>query len=841
MKRSRKSPSTEGVSPRAAAKPAGLVIHLLPNAHLDPVWLWDWREGLNEGVVTVRTVLDLMDENPDLTFIRGESVIYRHIEKTDSRTFRRMRARIEEGRWDVVGGTVVQPDTNLVSTEVLCREFELGLEYFRDTFGVRPHVAWQADSFGHSPGLPNVFSAFGIEGFSFTRPQRGQFPMESPVFRWEGGHGNTILCYRQHWNWYGSERGSISEMLDQTLVGSTRLGLAVAGLQFGLGNHGGGPTRRHLRDIEHWKRRHPGVEIRFSTLHRFFDALKVEVASKEESVPSVRGEFGLCLRGCYSSVQKFKSLFRKGESLIRESEITRSIVDASLENPVGHLSEAWRALAFNAFHDILPGTSVERAYEEQSAWMGSAIHRAQEVRFESLNSLAAEVDSSVPPPRRRDLPKDVPFFVWNSLPRAFEGLVEIEAGLDYRPLWDFWGKADQPPLVVYGPEGSLLPFQVIETENGYMPDLPWRKRVLVPVKVPPLGWTTLRLGWRDSPTKGPRQGHCTARLGRNPVITGGGWSVKKKDGVLRIFRRGRSLFAVGKNLGVRTLEDPWGSWGGMNEEVGAIAPEKVLEDWHLEECTVLESGSMRSKLWTRWNGGHSWLDLTFGVADGDPCLMVEGRLLWNERSARVDLVLPFRGKTECDVAGGRVARSEKGRFPAGRWVVRSGAGGSLGFCSDVLGDFDASAEELRVTLARATRYANDVPTPALDKKWQPAVDCGELKFRFCLFDGEVNPDHATDALQHPPLAMIAPAVRGPRPRCGSLGGVGPDSIRLLSLEHIARGKLRIRLQNRGESSAPAILILGGEPIESGILGPQQIATLTVDHQKSGQWKITSQT
>ena len=93
--------------------------HLIANAHLDPVWLWDWREGLNEGIITSRTILDLMDEIDDLTCIRGEAVVYQHIEKYDPKTFARIKKYVAEGRWDIVGGTHVQPDMNLTGTETM--------------------------------------------------------------------------------------------------------------------------------------------------------------------------------------------------------------------------------------------------------------------------------------------------------------------------------------------------------------------------------------------------------------------------------------------------------------------------------------------------------------------------------------------------------------------------------------------------------------------------------------------------------------------------------------------------------------------------------------------------
>src|SRR4051794_13855684 len=147
--------------------PQQFTFHLIPNAHLDPVWLWDWREGLNEGIVTCRTILDLMDEHKDLTFIRGESKIYEHIEENDPETFKRIAKYVKAGRWDVVGGSVIQPDTNLTGTETLARHFMRGKRYFRDRFNVDVTVAWAADSFGHAEGLPEILAAAGMKGFAF--------------------------------------------------------------------------------------------------------------------------------------------------------------------------------------------------------------------------------------------------------------------------------------------------------------------------------------------------------------------------------------------------------------------------------------------------------------------------------------------------------------------------------------------------------------------------------------------------------------------------------------------------------------------------------------------------
>jgi alpha-mannosidase len=811
------------------------IFHLLPNAHLDPVWLWDWREGLNEGRITVRTVLDLMDENPELTFMRGESIIYEHIQKTEPGLFKRIRTKIEEGRWDVVGGTVVQPDTNLASTETICREFERGLEYFQKNLGVRPTIAWQADSFGHTAGFPNIMAAFGMTGFAFTRPQRREFPMPDPAFWWEGAGTNRILCYRQHWKWYCSERGGMNEVLDETLRGAESADFVHVGALIGLGNHGGGPTRRHLKDIEAWRLRHPQIEVRFSTLHGFFDALRQEVTSgKGLPVPSVRGEFGYCLRGCYSSVQKFKSLYRVAEARVAEAEITRSLIASATNEPLPDLEDAWASLAFNAFHDILPGSSIERAFDEQIAWNGVALHRAQEVRFAALNRLTDKINTTVPPARGEDLPTDVPLVVWNPLPRPFNGQVELEASLDYRPLWKFQHRGDELPLVVFGHAGKPLPFQRVQTEHTSMQDVPWRLRVVVPLEIPALGWTFVRLGWREKDEAVRFPALCRARRGAGARIANAAWNVAVDGGALRIRHRGTNFFHGNKNLSLRVHEDPWGSWGGMEEEKDSFVLEDLREAWTLRRHEVLEAGPLRARLWTRWQGKNSWLDLTFSVSDA-PWLDVEGRLLWNERSARLKLVLPCRGKLTYDVPGATVVREAEGHVPGGRWVTRTAGNRTAGFASNVLSDFDATPDELSVTLTRATRYANDVKMAPEEKMWEPATDCGELKFQFAFFGGNVVPDAVSDALLFPPVAVTTPATKGEWKRKGSLGAVTPASIRLLSLEQIAPGHLRVRVQNRGDKTVPVILQLGNQRIPLDRLEPQEIRTAALEKTEDGRW------
>ena len=807
--------------------PTKYVFHLLPNAHLDPVWLWDWREGLNEGLITVRTILDLMDEFPELTFIRGESSIYEHIELTHRPTFERIRRLVEAGRWDIIGGTYNQPDTNLAATETLCRQYERGLSYFESRFGFRPSVAWQADSFGHTPGLPNILSSFGMESFAFTRPMRGQFPMQEPAFWWQGNHQNRILCYRQYWMAYCSERHNLLEILDTTLEGARKEPLVHVGVLMGLGNHGGGPSRRHIQDARDWAAAHPEVELRFSTLHGFFKDLGAEITETNLQVPVWQGDMGFCLRGCYSSVMKFKAPYRRSETGLAAAEIAQGVIGAATQTPARtRLEAAWDGVLFNSFHDVLPGSSIERAMEDQIALTGQVIHTAQEAQLEALNILAERVDTSVPAPAHPDKPTDVPILVWNGQAKPYQGWVELEACLDYRPDFKHSAEIGSLPLSLDGPSGEPVAFQEIDTEHHAMRGGAWRKRLLVHTEIPALGWKVFRLGRREEgftpAAPEAAKSACAARDGDEPLIENEDWSVSvSRPGGLLIRHRGANFLGGDGILRLQTFKDIWGSWGGMDETPDSIKLREALTEWEIREAVIRESGPERVALWTRWEGGRSWMDLTFYLSRDAREVRVKSRLLWNERSARLKLMLPGSGKLEMQVPGSRAERPQVGHLPAGRWVRR----GDLGFISDVLSDVDATEGGLGVTLARASRYANDVKTEADAQPWLPAVDCGELKYEFWLAPGDADLEALSRDLLCPPATLTCPAARGDWADSGSLGHLEPSHLQLLSATDPDGQGLRVRVQNPSAAKCDAWFVLAGQRHALGTLLPFQIRTV----------------
>lgn len=791
-----------------------MIIHLLPNSHLDPVWLWDWKEGLNEGFITCRSILKLMKEFPDLTYLRGESAIYQHIQEHDPETFSQIRQMIEAGRWDVIGGTFVQPDTNLPATESLVRQFSTGLHYFRREFNLRPTVAWAADSFGHSAGLPEIMASAGMTAFAFSRPMEHDYHLPKPAFWWESPSGKRILCWRIPVGWYGTNRDEMPRRLDETLSRSESWGIENIAVFLGLGNHGGGPSRRHLLDIQAWREKNPQVEVRFSTLHSYFDCLKEEA----DELPVIRGELNYTLRGCYSSGARFKYLYRKTENLLLQAERTAGIISATLRAKRPFTAGPWRSLLFNAFHDILPGSSIERAMEDQIAWTGCVWHEAQKLELSALNTLASSVDTTVEEPAP-DMPAAVPLIVWNPHPTDFEGLVELEAGLDYRPIGTYRQRSSELPVEVLDARGEPLPFQRLEPENHFTPATPWRVRIVTPLRIPACGWHVVRMAWKDQPRQvDPEPDWVTADLPGEIATHYLKVAATPGDEEIKVY----GLDADDRGIRVASYEDRYGAWGGHDGERAADSISKVKEYWRIERVETLEKGPIRVALWVRMTCRNSRLDLTVYLSAHSRRIDFQARLVCDAPGERIKLLLPSGENALFEVPGGTALRDVAGEVPGGRWVRTD----NLVFASDAIYNFSSMAGYLCATLVRSCRYSSSIPTDPDDIPWRPYMDTGEHRFKFVLAPAdERDPYRLADSIEQAPTVVAAAAHPGSLPKAGSLAQLEPANVQMLAFKPSEEGiDWIIRVQETSGHLADVIVRLGTAEIALGIVDPYEVAT-----------------
>ena len=807
-------------------------LHVLPNAHLDPVWLWDGREGLNQGIRSMRATVSLMDEFPELTYMRGEAMLYRHLEEFDPETFRRVRELIEAGRWDVIGGTVIQPDTNLPSAETLVRHYAMGLEYFRTHLGVRPTAAWAADSFGHTAGMPEVLAAAGMTDFSFTRPFPQTVSTAKPAFWWKAASGASILCYRPEIGWYGTNRAEVLPRLDETLAKAGSWGVENIALYLGLGDHGGGPTRRQILDVRDWAARHPEVRVVFGGLHSFFRALRAEAAAHggNDYFPTVEGELNFTLRGCYTSVARHKFLFRKTESALAASERVDTLVRTALCQKAVPQPDAWRGLLFNTFHDILPGTSHERAHIEQLRWLGGVYHTAQKQSMGALNALAYAVDTTVPRPPNGDFPEVLPFVVFNPHPWDYRGLLELEGCMDDRPgYYDPYGKG-QAPLEVRDPAGRRIPFQIAAAEAP-TGDVNWRSRAIFQAKIPAFGWAVYTFGWVQGSTMKTIATEVASP--RRNTITNGIFTVSATMGAagIRILRDGRPWLR-GKGIQAQVFRDAMGSWG--SDAPLQYDPSVEPETWTVDQIEVVESGPIRASLFVRLAGKRSWLALTFRLVQGREAVDVDARLLWNERAARLKLVFPAGARQADYAVPGAVVRRDAalGEVPGGAWVraLDDKTAPVLGFASDAIYGFDIDARSgaLRASVARASGYSFSAPRGEPLATWRPSTDNGEHLFRFVLAPGDAPLARLAAELEQPPLDEMAPCSSpGKLPRTGSLLTLAPTSLQILALKPAEDGSGDVVLRVRETSGSPVKATcawFGGATMSLGKVPGNGIAT-----------------
>lgn len=800
-----------------------LTIHLIANAHLDPVWLWDWREGLNEGIQTCRTVLDLMDENPALTFVRGESVIYEHIEKYDPATFVRIQKQAAAGRWDVVGGMAMQPDHLMPATEALIRQFVVGQRYFQRVFGKPVRTAWAADSFGHSAGLPEIFAAAGIDSFAFTRPNATCMPLESPAFWWEGASGYRVLTYRPLTGMYYSDRTGLGENLDATLERSANLPLRTAAFFYGVGNHGGNPTRSAQAQIAEWAQAHPEVKVVHSGLHPFFGALRAELAETGTTLPVICGELGITPRGGFASTARFKHAYRKAEARLLRAERTAAVSEAALGRKGFSLDTAWDELLFNQFHDILPGTSIERAMNEQMSWLGSVDLAAQRAESDHLLSLAQQIDTTVRPVEG-DHPGGVPMLVWNAQPYPFRGHVEVEACIDYRGAPAYANRREELPVRILDANGHALPQQEIDPEHTFFfRSYPWRKRFVVPLELPAMGWTVLEYAWvegsRPPVVESPLKGDEAAG-----VIENGFYRVEARPGGegISIEHRGESLFH-GKPLTAGLFADDWGAWGSLFDDPASLCMDSPTEAWKIVRTRLAEQGPERVDLWVQLAGARSHLELTFSLSRNREAVDVSARLFWNERHARLKLIFPFGECAVSETPGGTVERHPSGEMPGGRWIRILEGEQTLGFASDAFTNFDLKDGAFRATVVRASGYSAGEKSPGWDEPWLPVSDSGAYQFRFLLQPGDEHLPRLAAELDQPPIVAQVPAGSGMLPRQGSLMSLEPKSVRLLALKPDAEGR-GVVLRMQSDAAVFPRLTWLGQSVELGELPAGKIVS-----------------
>jgi len=709
-------------------------IHLISNAHLDPVWLWEWEEGAGEALSTFRQAAEFCETRKGYVFCHNEAVLYRWVEEYEPALFRRIRRLVRAGKWHVMGGWYIQPDCNMPSGESFVRQILLGKRFFREKLGVEPRTAVNLDPFGHTRGLVQILAKSGYESYLLCRPSDAWCPLPRDQFVWVGYDGSEVLADRASAH-YCSIGGRERHRLEEWLARNAGQDLVIH--LWGIGNHGGGPSRRDLDDLDRLAAERPDLELVHSTPDAYFK----ELEARRDSLPRREKDLNPWAVGCYTSMARVKQGHRRLENELYSAEkmAASAWMQGLMRYPQAEFREVMEDLAFTEFHDILPGSAVPAGEEAAVRRIGHGLETLARVKARAFFALAAGEPNAAA--------GVMPIFVHNPHPYPVRAVVECEFE-PWEPNYarkDFW----QPRLSAGGRD---VPCQVEKEESNL--SLEWRKRVVFEAELAPSRLN--RFDCRLEPVaEKPRPGVAGSdgffTVATDDLVA----AVNARTGLLDRYEvHGRPLLGPGafRPQVIRDNADPWGmkvrSFREAAGDFRAASPEEVPAlaglGAPLPPVRVVEDGPVRTVLEAVFAYGRSMLVLTYKIPKKGAEVEAGVRVIWAEKDRMLKLALPsslraprFLGQV---AFGADELPSNGDEAVAQKWLalVSESDGAAFTVVNDCVYGSDFRDGELRLSLLRSPAYAADTWEDRLavaQDRFMPRQDQGERLFRFWINGG----------------------------------------------------------------------------------------------------------
>ncbi|MDZ7401295.1 MAG: hypothetical protein ONB37_14125 [candidate division KSB1 bacterium] len=821
-------------------------IHLICNAHLDPVWQWRWEEGCAETISTFRAAVELLHEYPDFIFNHNEAVLYQWILKYDPDLFAEIQKLVKVGRWCISGGWYLQPDVNLPGTESIIRHIAEGRRFFKEHFGVQPIVAYNFDSFGHSGGLPQLLKQAGYKMYIHLRPQSSELELPSDLYRWRGVDGSEILGYRIAVGLYHTEYDNLEQRLIEGVELALKLNRDVP-VFWGIGDHGGGATRADLEKIKQFQASEKRVEVIHSTPERFYEAVR----DPAQNAPLVEGDLQRIFTGCYTSLSRIKRGAQKSLHRLVQAETLRAATWwlYGQEYPQSELMAAWQDHLFNDFHDILPGSCTEPAERDALDWYGRVAETARRLRLGAAitfnNGSPKSTVLSTPSLNHQTCSTNltqsthlttqpiIPLTIMNTNPGLTHVPIEVECMLSHRPKWSgVWH------LKLFNLNETELPCQE-EQPEALLPFNGWRRKVSFMADLPGVGATHFYL----LPVEGEPPTSSAI-----PMLK---FQIDATSGLIKELNGSDSKNCLaGPLMQPLVVEDTGDSWG-----TDCWAYRHVIGRFELEPGSfrIVETGPIRTIYQSVLTFNHSRVVMnTIAYADF-PVIEYRLRIHWNEERRRLKLSIPTVFKSDKligEVPGGIISRPADGEEHVhGRWLmIESGQDTALGVVNSGQHGLDFKDGELRLSVLRSAAYCHERgfhldPYPA-----RKFMDQGVHEVRLLVTVG--SPEAVRRSLpglaawlNGPPFALahlpICPLLPDHEVASGvtaqTLLSLSPDHVSLLACKKSWDGNaLILRLQeSAGIASHTTIKLTQPEVQINLAFRPLEIKTVRVE--ASGRW------
>jgi len=718
-------------------------IHLIGNAHLDPVWLWRWQEGFAEIKATFKSACDRLDEYPGFVFTSACASYYKWVEENAPMLFDRIKNHVESGRWELTGGWWIQPDCNVPSGESFARHALYSQRYFLEKFGLKTRVGYNVDSFGHNGMLPQILRKSGMDYYVFMRPGEHEKELPASAFRWKSPDGSEVLTYRIPFS-YNNDLDE-KKVYDRLMV-TKELGISERTPMmffYGVGNHGGGPTRAIIEFMENIRTNH-GQDICMSPTLAYFES----VENIRNRLPIVSDDLQHHASGCYSTMRKIKYLNRKAEIRIADAEKFSFISNRLFNLPYNRseMEKAWQDVLFNQFHDIMGGCSIREAYDDAFEAYGEAL----QVSGRLLNAALQKISWNIDIPDNQDTDKTG----------------NIDSELNGLTLKGF-------PLVVFNPNAwsVQLPVQTknvtcIDDDEGNPVELQtvraartdrhfkWEKMFIA--DLPPLGYRVYRTYMKRKAHSFSDDG--SLRIGKDFLENK--WLLLKFDsntGYLKSLfnKKSKREFLSGPGAVPIVIDDSNSdTWAH-----GIFSFRKESGRFGKPVLKIMEEGPLRVVLRVSSIFNKSTFRQDFTLYRDLPGIHVSVTMNWQEPQSMLKLSFPVSLSNPTavyEIPFGCIEKKPDGNEEAGHsWFAAASKTHGLAVVNDSSYSYDILDSEMRMTLVRSAFYADHFGET---DDYNEPMDIGIHRMQYLIlpFEGSYKKAglyrHANE-LNNPPISI----------------------------------------------------------------------------------------
>jgi alpha-mannosidase len=764
--------------------------HLTGNAHIDAAWLWPWTETVDVVKRTFGTALQLMYEYPDYAYTQSAAAYNEWIADKYPEMNAEIAQRIKEGRWEIVGGMWIEPDLNMPDGESLVRQLLVGKRWYKQAYGVNVRIGWNPDSFGYTWQLPQIYKKSGVDYFvtqKMTWSDTNQLPFK--LFWWESPDGSKVLTYFPH-DYVNLDMKPDRLSEDLKVARERSPGMLEMMDLYGIGDHGGGPTRAILDVASHWTGPgHVTPKYEFGTAQSFFSSIEKQIAPESRewdyqsiakgykappavagrvSIPTWKSELYLEYhRGVFTTQANHKRNMRDAEEQVLNAEKWASLAWLDGKSyPGAELTEDWKKVLFNQFHDLAAGSGIGVIYKEAQKDYDEVRLSTNVISEGALGSLMERIDTQNKNPRL------VPIIVFNPLGWKRSGEVKIQLPLALTGSPDYFGGRDAIVSEIKTDEKAGKVNLTIRVYN-----------------VPPFGYRVYWLGKEHFWNNGIEGMVNTDKTGKAFLLDNGTLRllVDKQSGCITSLidhQSGIETIAAGAcGNQLQAFKDTPKEYDAWNIDPGTYDVPPAL----LDKADAVEELKAGEKVRVTRTWQNSKFVQTISLAPDSDQVDIDNDIDWHERHVLLKAAFPLAASgpfATYEIPYGTIDRPttrynswEKAQFevPAMRWADLGDGNHGLSVINNSKYGYDAVKNVLRLTLLRSP----------IDP--DPQADQGHHHFRYALY-----PHAGTwkDALtvrhgweyNYPLTAVVTTMHPGSLPAQHSFVSVDPENVVLTAVK-----------------------------------------------------------